>query len=69
MELGRATGLVAMALFGFDVSLEQAHSADRLWIFKSAAWYALTDDELDEIMLHTEEQVDDYVLSQLVLDF
>ncbi len=40
LELGRATGLVAMALFGYDVSLEAAHSEDRLRIFKSAAWYA-----------------------------
>ncbi len=46
LELGLATGLVAMALFGFDVSLEAAHSADRLRIFKSAAWYALTDGEV-----------------------
>ena len=52
LELGRATGLVAMALFGYDVSLEAAHSADRLRIFKSAAWYALTDGEFLEIMEH-----------------
>ena len=61
LELGRATGLVAMALFGFDVSLEAAHAADRLRIFKSAAWYALTDSEVLEIMEHTEDQVDDYI--------
>ena len=41
LELGKTTGIVAMTLFGFDVSLELAHAADRLWIFKSAAWYAL----------------------------
>ncbi len=50
LELGRATGLVAMALFGFDVSLEAAHAADRLLIFKSAAWYALTDSEVLECL-------------------
>ena len=61
LELGRATGLVAMALFGYDVSLEAAHSADRLRIFKSAAWYALTDKEVLEIMEHTEEEVDNYI--------
>jgi hypothetical protein len=61
LELGRATGLVAMALFGFDLSLEAAHSADRLWIFKSAVWYALTCGELLEIMEHMEEQVEDYI--------
>ena len=61
LELGRATGLVALALFGFDVSLEGAHSADRLHIFKSAAWYALTNSKVPEIMEHTEEQVDKYI--------
>ncbi len=61
LELGRATGLVAMALFGFDVSLEVAHSAERLRIFKSAAWYAFSDGEVQEIMEHTEEEVDNYI--------
>ena len=61
LELGRASGIVAMVLFGFDVSLEAAHSADRMRIFKSAAWYALTDGEVEEIMEHTEDQVDDYI--------
>ncbi len=50
-----------MTLFGFDVSLELAYAADRLRIFKFAAWYALTDDEIKEIMEHDEAQVDDYV--------
>ena len=50
-----------MAMFGFDVSLELAHAQDRLRIFKSAAWYALTDDEIKEIMEHDEAQVDDYI--------
>ena len=50
LDLGRATGLVAMTLYGFDVSLENAHSSDRMRIFVSAAWYALTDEELQEIL-------------------
>ena len=54
MELGRAAGIIAFTLFGYGVSLEAAHSADRLRIFKSAAWYALTDDEIDEIFEHSE---------------
>ncbi len=61
LDLGRATGLVAMTLYGFDVSLEAAHSADRLRIFMSAALYAPTEEELQEIMQHSEDQVDDYV--------
>ena len=44
LDLGKASGIVAFVLYGFDVSLEAAHSADRIRIFKSAAWYALTDD-------------------------
>ena len=44
MELGRATGIIAFTIFGYDVSLEAAHSADRLRIFKSAARYALTEE-------------------------
>ncbi len=61
MELGRAPGIVAVTLFGFNVSLEVAHSADRLRIFKSAAWYALTDGEVEEIIEHKADQVDKYI--------
>ena len=61
MDLGRATGIIAMTLFGFDVSFEAANTADRLCVFRSAAWYALTEEELAEIFEHTEDQVDDYI--------
>jgi hypothetical protein len=50
-----------MILFGFDVSFDAANSADWLSVFKSAAWHALTDEELAEIFEHTEDQVDDYI--------
>ena len=58
LDLGKASGIVAFVLYGSDVSLEAAHSADRIRIFKSAAWYALTDEELDEIFQHSEAEVD-----------
>ncbi len=61
VELGRATGLVAFTLFGYDVSFEAAHNADRLRIFKSTAWYALTDPEVDEIFQHSESDVNRYI--------
>ncbi len=61
VEPGRATGMVAYTLFRYEVSFEAAHSADRLHIFKSAAWYALTDAELDEIFQHSEFDVDKYI--------
>jgi hypothetical protein len=63
LELGRAAGIVAFTLFGYDVSFEGAHSADRLRIFKSAAWYALTDAELEEIFQHEEAEVETYIRS------
>ncbi len=50
-----------MTLFGFDVSLENAHSAYRMRIFLSAAWYALTDEELQEILEHSQYEIDHYV--------
>ena len=61
LELGRATGIVAFTLFGYDVSFEAAHSADRLRIFKSAAHYALTLAELQEILDHDEVEVESYI--------
>ena len=61
LDLGKATGIVAVTLFGFDVSFEASNSGDRLRIFKSAAWYALTDEEVEEVLEHTDDQVDDYL--------
>ena len=61
LTLGHATGIVSMTLFGFDVSFEHAQSGDRLRIFKSAAWYALTEEELAEILEHTDDEIDDYI--------
>jgi antitoxin component HigA of HigAB toxin-antitoxin module len=43
------------------VSFEAAHSADRLRIFKSAAHYALTLAELEEILDHDEVEVESYI--------
>jgi hypothetical protein len=64
LELGRATGIVVVTLFRFGMSLEAAHAADRLRVFKSAAWYAMSDGEpgeVEEIMEHSEDQVDEYL--------
>jgi hypothetical protein len=63
-ELGRVTGIISLILFGFNVSLEAAHSADRLWIFKYAAWYALMEDEdheFDEIIQNLGGETDFYI--------
>jgi hypothetical protein len=54
VTLGKACALVGIALYGPNIPLEEAGHEDRLRIFKSAAYYALTDEELEEI-LDTEE--------------
>jgi hypothetical protein len=61
LELGRATGICAMALFGFDVSLEAASTFERELIFRSGAWYALADGDIEEIFAHDEVQVNDCI--------
>ena len=50
VTLGRACALVAVALMGPNIPLEEAGHEERLRIFKSAAYYALTDEELEEIL-------------------
>jgi hypothetical protein len=50
-----------MNLFRFDVSFEHAYKRDRLRIFKSADWYALTEGELSGILEHTDDEIDDYI--------
>lgn len=54
VTLGRACALVAVVLMGPNIPLEEAGHEERLRIFKSAAYYALTDEELEDI-LDTEE--------------
>ena len=50
LSLGRACSVVAMAMYGLEVPLEEAEHEQRLDIFKSAAYYALSEDELEEIL-------------------
>ncbi len=52
-----------MALYGFDVSLEAASTNERERIFRSAAWYALSDEDVEEIfqVSHDRGHVDDYI--------
>ena len=50
VTLGRACALVAVALMGPNIPLEEAGHEERLRIFKSAAYYTLTDEELEEIL-------------------
>ncbi len=61
LKLGRATGIVAMALYGFDVSLEAASTNERERIFRLAAWYALADEDVEEIFSHDRVHVDDCI--------
>ncbi len=50
-----------MALYGFDVSLEAASTNERERIFRSAVWYALSDEDAEEIFSHDRVHVDDYI--------
>ena len=50
VTLGRACALVGVALMGPNIPIEEAGHEDRMRIFKSAAYYALTDEELKEIL-------------------
>jgi hypothetical protein len=61
LELGRATGICAMALFGFDVSLEATSTMECERIFRSGVWCALADEDIEEIFAHDEVQVNDYI--------
>ena len=54
VTLGKACALVAVALMGPNIPIEEAGHEERMRIFKSAAYYALADEELEEI-LETEE--------------
>lgn len=54
LSIGRACGLLAIVHFGPNIPLEEAGHDDRLRIFKDAAYYALTDEDLEDI-LNTED--------------
>ena len=64
--LGRAVGLAAMVLFGYDVSLEDAAVKDRQRIFLSAAYYALTDEEISEVMASDEVTLSIYIKNLVI---
>ena len=57
LTLGQAMGLVGVVQFGLDVPIENSAHAERVSIFKAAAYYALTDDEVEEILETTAEKV------------
>ena len=50
-------GLVGVVQFGLDVPVENSAHEERVSIFKAAAYYALTDDEVEEILETTAEKV------------
>ena len=57
LTLGQAMGLVGVVQFGLDVPIENSAHDARVSIFKAAAYYALTDDEVEEILETTAEKV------------
>ena len=54
LSIGKACGLFGIVHFGANIPLEEAGHDGRLRAFKDAAYYALTDEELEDI-LNTEE--------------
>ena len=50
LSIGKACALLGIAHFGPNIPLEEAGHEDRLRVFKEAAHYALTDEELDDIL-------------------
>ena len=50
-------GLVGVVQFGLDVPIENSAHDARVSIFKAAAYYALTEDEVEEILETTAEKV------------
>jgi hypothetical protein len=61
LTLGKACGLVAVAAYGDDVPMENAGHCERVQIFESAAFYALSDEELDEILAIDEKSLKTYL--------
>ena len=57
LSLGQAMGLVGVVQFGLDVPVENSAHEERVSIFKAAAYYALTEDEVEEILETTAEKV------------
>ena len=50
LPIGQACALIGTVLLGPDIPLEDAGHADRLRIFRSAAYYCLDDADLSEIL-------------------
>ena len=53
--------------WAFNVSLEEVAVDERKCIFMSAAYYALTEEEVDEVMNHSNEDHLNVYLSKLVI--
>ena len=50
MPIGKACAILGTVLFGPDIPLEEAGHDTRVRIFKSAAYYCLTEEDLEEIL-------------------
>ena len=50
LSISKACALLGIAHYGPNIPLEEAGHEDRLRVFKEAAYYALTDDKLADIL-------------------
>ena len=57
VSLGKAVSIIAPVLHGIDFPTEKSQHAQRLRLFKSAAYYALTDSEIDEVLDASEDSL------------
>ena len=56
VTIGKAWALLGKAHFGSSIRLEEERNEDCLSVFKAAAYYALLDEELEDI-LNTKDTV------------
>ena len=50
LSISKACALLGIAHYGPNIPLEEAGHEDRLRVFKEAAYYALKDEELEDIL-------------------
>jgi hypothetical protein len=55
VTLGKAVSLLAHVLYGLEYPTEKSQHDQRVRLFRSAAYYALTDEEIDEVLEADEE--------------
>ena len=61
LSIGRACALLGVVMLGPEIPLESAGHQDRMRIFKSAAHYCLSDEDLEDILDTKEAELEFYL--------